>query len=490
MGPYGVTVSHNRNLIFSVLLSSIVLVALGSPQNASAQSSANVFGPETFARSGAAKDLFSESFSVPDTSVPYSLIVTNGQQDGSQQVRKVWITLNGTQIISPTVFTGSTRQLMVELHPAQQNTLSIKLKGGDSGANVTVSVGPIPSTLLTDPNAAGFDAAEVGLGTPFGVAVDQQNHIAYVADRYWDAVVKFDLTSYSIVQWFKDVDGDTPPGAGGTTGLKYNPAGQQLVAMNEGMTNDQGASVAVITPATASVQVTPVLISGQPIHSDFIAVNSNNNIAAFATLYDGGRTACFMDLGSGSMTTHVQSQDLYSPAVNTVTSQFVFAGINNEGKPDLVVFAASAPFSQIKVISSSAPAGTNFDKIAINPATNMAIAVNQLNASVSLFDLSKGAEVARLPITVGDVTYSGADVAINTAGNFAVVTSTFTNHITVVDLTARLVAGEIVLPQNVRPLGIDIDQASNRAIISENGLGSNDRNGSILVVQLPVLETP
>ena len=475
---------HAKRAIFAALVFAAIMIVVGSSQSARAQS-VIVFGPQTFSRTSAAKDLFTSTFTVSDTTQPYTLTVTNGQSDGSQRVPKVWVALNGQWLIVPSLL-ASRGQIMIAVEPGQENTLSIKLKGAASGSFITVSVGPIPSTLLTNPNSAGFDAAEAGLGTPFGVAIDQQNHVAYVADRYWATVDRIDLGSYSITETFQNVGGaNVPAGDAGTTGLRFNAATGQLVAMNEGVTSTEGASIALINPANSSVDVTPLVLSGNIVHSDFVAVNPNNNVAIFATLYQGGRTASFMDLSSGLMTTLTQSQNLSAPFVNPVTNQVVFAGVNAKGKPDLVIFSASAPFAQITQIASTAPAGTGFDKIAINPNTNLAIAVNQQDRSVSLFDLSAGVEVARMHITVGDVTYSSADVAVNTASNFAVVTSTFTNHITIIDLGARVVAGDIVLPDGVRPLGVDIDQASNRAVISENGLGSSDRNGSILVVELP-----
>ncbi|HEY6331525.1 MAG TPA: hypothetical protein VI756_19525 [Blastocatellia bacterium] len=478
------TVHHKRRLLIPGLLFGMLAIVMGISQDARAQ--AVVFGPQTFTRGSAAKDISTASFSVPDTTQPYTMTVTNGT--GAEAVGKIWVTLNGQSVILPALL-ASRSQIMIAVQSQAENTISVKLKGGQAGSSITITIGPILSTLLTDPNAPGFDASEEGLGTPYGVAIDQQNHIAYVADRYWDSVVKFDLGSYSITQTFPNVGGvGVPAGDAGTTGLRFNAATGQLVAMNEGVTDNLGASIAVITPSTAAVEVTPLLLSGNIVHSDFLAVNPNNNVAAFGTLYSGGRVACFMDLSSGQMTTHTQIQDLSAPAVNPVTNQVVFAGINNKGEPDLVVFSALAPFNQIKLIASTAPAGTGFDKIAIDTAANVAIAVNQRDGSVSLFDLLAGTEVARLPITVGDVTYSAADVAVNTTSHFGVVTSTFTNQITIVDLSARVVAGAIVLPEGVRPLGVDIDQSSNRAVISENGLGSADRNGSILVVELPTPE--
>jgi DNA-binding beta-propeller fold protein YncE len=149
------------------------------------------------------------------------------------------------------------------------------------------------------------------------------------------------------------------------------------------------------------------------------------------------------------------------------------------------VYDGTAPFHQVQKIPSSAPAGTAFEKLAINPNTNIAVVVNLPDRSASVFDLTAGIEIARIPIDVANGQYGGADVAINPTTNMAIVTSTFSTRLIVIDLNTKLVAWEIPLPAGSRPLGVDVDHQLNHAVIAENGLSSNTRNGSILVVQLP-----
>ncbi|HEU4387627.1 MAG TPA: hypothetical protein VFV34_07510, partial [Blastocatellia bacterium] len=74
---------------------------------------------------------------------------------------------------------------------------------------------------------------------------------------------------------------------------------------------------------------------------------------------------------------------------------------------------------------------------------------------------------------------------INTLTNMAAVISGNLDHVTVVNLATQLVAAEIPLPHGSRPLGIGIDNVLNRAVIAENGLASSQRNGSVLVINLP-----
>jgi hypothetical protein len=74
---------------------------------------------------------------------------------------------------------------------------------------------------------------------------------------------------------------------------------------------------------------------------------------------------------------------------------------------------------------------------------------------------------------------------VNPETNLAVVVSRYTTRVSVISLTTKLVMAELLLPAGARPLGVGIDNQSNRAVISENGLSSTERNGSLLVVQLP-----
>ncbi|HKV42439.1 MAG TPA: hypothetical protein VJX67_24765, partial [Blastocatellia bacterium] len=365
------------------------------------------------------------------------------------------------------------------------NQLSINARGGEAGSFIQVSVQPTPSTVLNGPDSAGFEAAEAGLGMPYGVAVDQQTHQAYIADRFHDSVVQFDLNAMSIDGGIPGVDGDSAAGDGGTTGVRMNAKLNQVVALSEGVEQGLRGSIGVIDLDQLSLKVIPLIYAGQLVHSDFIAVDPNNNVAAFAALYAGGKSAYFVDLNTGKLTRVDQSLDLTAPAVNPATDQFIFTAQDASGIPSLAVYSASAPFRQVGKISSGAPAGTMFDKVAVDPVKNIALAVNQQDSTVSVFDLKGGVELARIPFSPGGAGYGTSDVAINPFTSMAVITSAFTNRVTVVNLKTLLVTSEIPLPAGSRPLGVDIDTGLNRAVVTENGLSSNTRNGSVFVVQLP-----
>jgi len=463
----------------------LCIAALGLPGATALAQSGSSFGPETFNRGPASKDVFNRTFTVPDASLPYTLTITNGQRDGSGRVRKGWITLNGAALLDPSVLRGQNYLINLAIHPQQQNTIEIKLKGGQPGSSITVSINPTVTALLTDPFSPEFNASEAGLGMPYGVVVKQATHEAYVADRYYDSVFEFDLQSTRITRRFAALDGDAVNGDGGTTGVAFDSSTNSLIAINEGVQDNSRGSIGIIDVVTGSVRTIPLLQSGQSLHSDYVAVNPTTNTAAFCTLYDGGRTARFIDLSSGSIQQSSPTMSQTAPVFNQNTRQFVVGARDDGSPPALIVYDGTAPFRQAQKVVSSAPAGTAFEKVAINPNTDIAVAINLPDRSASIFDLNAGVEIARIPVAVGMGQYGGADVAINPVTNMAIITSTFSPRMTVIDLNTMLPAWEISLPAGTRPLGIDIDYQLNRAVIAENGLSSNTRNGSILVIQLP-----
>lgn len=464
----------------SVFLLCLAPIISGTSGDALAQAG---FGPQTFTRTSKSKDLFTRSFAISNTSIPYTLTVTNGGNDGSFRIAKGTLTLNGTAVLDKALFNRRASRLVVALNPRQQNTLTVKLKGGSPGDMVRISIEPTQSTLLNDPGDAGFDDKQAGLAFPFGVVVDQVTHRAYVSDKHADAVFEFDVSAARIERSFTGVDGDFALGNGVTSGISFNRSSGTVVATNGG--DVTGGSISLINIDTGAMGVTQLTDSDGVINPLFVAINPANNVAAFNALYAGrGRRAHFINLSTGELTARAEDMNLSSTAYNSATNEFVFTGVGT-GSPALFVYAGSAPFQRTRRIDSSARAGTGFDKVAVNPETNIAVAVNQRDSAVFLFDLASGREVARIPINVGVADEPSADVAINPLTNMAVITSRFLPRLIVINLSTRLVTAEIPLPENTRALGVAIDHQLNRAVISENGHSSSQRNGSLFVVELP-----
>lgn len=463
----------------SVLLLCLAPV-IGSSGDALAQSG---FGPEIFVRTSKTKNLFTRAFTVNDTSIPYTLTVTNGTDDGLSRIAKGTLILNGTPLIGKPLFNRRAARIVVALNPQRQNTLAVKLKGGAPGDFVRVSIEPTRSTLINDPDGGGFDDSQSGLAFPFGVVVDQATHRAYVSDKHADTVFEFDIASARIVRSFAGVDGDSAFGNGVTSGISFNRNSGTIVAANVG--DPTAGSISIINVGTGAMGLTQLTDAEGAINPLFVAVNPGNNVAAFNAQYAGrARRAHFIDLSTGELVVREEDMTLSSTAYNSGADEFVFTGTGT-GSPALFVYRGDAPFQRVRRIDSSARAGTGFEKVAVNPETNTAVAVNQRDSAAFIFDLASGREVARIPINVGPVGEPAADVAINPLTNMAVITSRYIPRLTVINLSTGLVTAEIPLPENTRALGVAIDHRLNRAVISENGYSSSQRNGSLFVVELP-----
>lgn len=433
------------------------------------------FGAELFTLDSR-KVTFIRTFTADNASAPYTLTLTNGAGDGSSRVKKGTITLNGETILGNGLINKSFARVVLAIKPQQQNEIKIKLKGS-AGSFLSISIEKTPSTLLNDPSS------QERVGTPFTVAVDQASHRAYIADRSLDAILEFDIASATITRRFEGLDGDSTPGNGHTSGVSINSNTRTLVATNQGDSSADSGSLAIIALDSEAVNRIPLSGSNDRITPFLGAVNPNSNTVAFDSLYAGNKRAYFLDIASGALSMRDEEVGLLAPAVNPSTNEFIFTA--GDGSPSLIVYSALAPYRRIKRIISTAKAGTDFEKVAVNPATNIAVAVNQRDGSVYLFDLAEGRQIARIPIDAGEVEYASADVAINPETNMAVVVSNFVDRVIVIDLVTKVVAMEIPLPKGTLPLGVGIDHQLNRAVITENGFGSSTRNGSILVVQLP-----
>ncbi|HVF91178.1 MAG TPA: hypothetical protein VNH22_14020, partial [Blastocatellia bacterium] len=328
------------------------------------------FGPATFTRTSKAKDLFTRSFAIGNTSIPYTLTLTNGGNDESFRIAKGTLTLNGTALIEKNLFNRRSSRIVVALNPQQQNTLTLRLKGGSAGDFVRISIEPTPSTLLNDPGDAGFDDNQAGLAFPFGVVVDQATHRAYVSDKHADTVFEFDVSSARIERSFAGVDGDFALGNGVTSGISFNRNSGTVVATNGG--DPTSGSIALININTGAMDVTRLSDAEGAINPLFVAVNPDNNVAAFNAIYAGrGRRAHFINLSTGELTARAEDMSLSSTAYNSGTNEFIFTGVGT-GSPALFVYRGSAPFQRTRRIDSSARAGTGFDKVAVNPETNIA----------------------------------------------------------------------------------------------------------------------
>ena len=267
------------------------------------------FGPETFVRTSRGKDIFNRTFTISNTSIPYTLTVTNGTNEGAARIAKGTLTLNGRVLINKPLFNRRASRIIVALNPQQENTLTLRIKGGSAGDFTRISIEPTLSTLLNDPDAPGFDDNQAGLAFPFGVAVDQTTHRAYVSDKHADTVFEFDVSGARIIRSFTGVDGDSALGNGVTSGISFNRNSGTVVAANGG--DPTTGSLALINIDTGAMGVTELADAQGVITPLFVAVNPDNNVAAFNAIYGArGRRAHFINLSTGELTTREEEMTL------------------------------------------------------------------------------------------------------------------------------------------------------------------------------------
>lgn len=470
-----------KTTVFIAIFTFLISLMLAFPwpsQNVKAQSE-TAFGPENFPKSGDSKAKFSRNFNAPDTLIPYTLTAINGDGNGSQFVKKATITLNGQEIVT---LTKASKTFVVSVRLQSQNTLSLVMKGPSEGF-VKISIEPTRANLLNSPNDSDFDDNQAGIGYPISASVDSSSHRAYVADAARDAIVEFNINDRRVTRIFDNVDGTSALGDSGTSGVCINTGSRNMVAVNPADNGSGGTgTLSIINLDSGSVRT----LSQGNIHPFSVAGNANTNAAAFTTLFNpSNKRAYFLDIASNTVTTRDESLSLFAVANNSMTNEFVFTGSDGNGKNSLIVYEARAPFRRVKEISTSARGTSLFDKIAINPANNFAVALNLREGAVFIFDIAAGQELARIPIRVVRTDFAEGDVAINPETNMAVVINKSLNVLYVIDLSTLVLRGEYLLPDGVKPVGVGIDTVLNRAVVTETGFSSGSHNGSILVVQLP-----
>ena len=463
--------------VFTLFLS--LMPAFDLPSQKVQAQSGFTFGPENFIKNGEGKAKYTRSFSASNTLIPYTLTVSNGDGNGSQFVKKATITLNGQELVT---LNKSSRTFVLAVRLQSQNDLSIILKSPNPDGFVKISIEPTRTTLLNGPNDSNFDSNQAGIGYPVGASVDSASHRAYIADAGNDAIVEFDLNDARVIRTFDNVDGNSVSGDSRTSGVCVNPGARTMVAVSPADSNGGEGMLSVINLDNGSVRT----ISQGNVHPFSVASNTNTNTAAFTALFNpNNKRAYFLDISSGTVTTRDEGISLFAVANNPITNEFVFTGSDGAGRNILLVYEARAPFRRLKEIATTARANTIFDKIAINPANNLAVALNLREGAVFVFDLAAGQELARIPIRVVKTDFAEGDIAINSETNMAIVVNKSLNMLYVVDLATLVLRAELPLPDGASPVGVGVDKQLNRAVVTETGFSGNSHNGSALVVQLP-----
>jgi hypothetical protein len=312
--------------------------------------------------------------------------------------------------------------------------------------------------------------------------VDSASHHAFLSDASDDSVFEFDMNSANVSRRFSNIDGDSVAGSSGTSGVCVSTSSRNIVATNPADVSGRSGTLAVINMDNGSIRT----FNQGNLRPFSIASNGNTNTAAFTALFNpNDKRAYFLDIASGNVTTRDENLTLLAVAANSMTNEFIFTASDGNSRTGLIVYEARAPFRRVKEISSSARGNTVFDKISVNPATNLAVALNLRDGAVFVFDIAAGQELARIPVRILRTEYAEGDIAVNPETNMAFAVNRTLNTLYVIDLVTFVLRAELPLPNGINPLAVGIDTQLNRAAIAETGFSSSSHNGSVILVQLP-----
>src|SRR5213594_3039003 len=87
-----------------------------------------VYGPRRFDRLTGSPVTVSDQFTLPSDAVPpFTILVQNGNSDGSSRVSSATIALNGTDIFTQRDFNQSTATLVKQVSLVASNTIAVRL---------------------------------------------------------------------------------------------------------------------------------------------------------------------------------------------------------------------------------------------------------------------------------------------------------------------------------------------------------------------------
>src|SRR3990172_4996954 len=122
-----------------------------------------VYGPTVFTRRQGPPQTVIEHFSLPaGAEPPDSLVITNGEPDGSRRISAAWITLNGAPVAGPSDFGPEVAQILREVTLVTDNVLTVRL-ASTPGAFITIEVtvaGGLPPVVHVTTPAPGGATAE------------------------------------------------------------------------------------------------------------------------------------------------------------------------------------------------------------------------------------------------------------------------------------------------------------------------------------------
>lgn len=120
-----------------------------------------LYGPRRFDRVSGPPITVSDQFSLPSDAVPpFTVVVQNGESDGSNRVSSAIITLNGTDVFTQRDFNQNTATLTKQVSLMASNAIAVRLSSA-TGSFITITITSARSALASISPAAGTQGQNV-----------------------------------------------------------------------------------------------------------------------------------------------------------------------------------------------------------------------------------------------------------------------------------------------------------------------------------------
>ncbi len=370
----------------------IALSILSTPE-----SSFDVYGPNQYLVSTGSSQTYNESFSVPTSAgPPYRVYVVNGAADGTLRAASASITLNGTEIVTPSELTSGVGSLTKVVSLNASNTLGVTVSGGVNTyltLRFTATDTTKPTLTITTP-AVGTVTNQATIAVT-GTISDQTATTVTVNGT---AATVTNNTSYSATVPL------STEGSHVLTVVATDASGRHTDSTRTVTRDTQAPSLAVSAPAEGAITMNATItVAATASDGNGVTVNTNG---VSLTDAGGGNFSGSVPLNQGSNVLTTTATDLAGNATSVVRNV-----VRDTVPPALTVTSpAEGATTAVEMVTVS---GT------VSDLTSVTVTVNGAGVTVTSGSFSKS-------VTLDDGPNTIAVVATDAAGNTSTVSRTVT----------------------------------------------------------------
>ncbi|HLB36951.1 MAG TPA: RHS repeat-associated core domain-containing protein [Gemmatimonadales bacterium] len=280
-----------------------------------------VYGPTQFVRQSGPPRTVIEHFSLPaGAAPPESLVIVNGNPDGTHRISAAWIRLNGQELAGPNEFGQTVAEIRRQVSLVANNELSVRL-ASTPGAFLTIEISaagglpPVVHVTTPAPGAATADAQVTVTGTvdaTSAVTVTVNGQPATVgAGNSFEATVALGGEGPNPIEVVAtDAQGRT----GRATRTIVRDLSAPLLTVSapqDGLVTSQTSIVAIgtvtdLTPTTVNVNGFPLVVDTLGGWSGVVSLSEGANVLTF-TATDAA--------GNGASVVRIVTRDTQAPVL-------------------------------------------------------------------------------------------------------------------------------------------------------------------------------